>query len=517
MARPVNFPRNKIASQYWRLNNLYYIIDKSGNKVKFKFNWAQAILYQSLWYCSVILKARQLGMTTFICIFFLDQALFNSYTSCGIIAHNRDDAEKFFEKKVKFAYENLPQEIQDLRKANTDSAKQYRFNNGSSITVGTSLRSDTLQFLHISEYGKLCAKFPEKAKEIRTGAINTVQAGCYCLIESTAEGATGDFHTITTVALGKLRADTRLSTLDFKAFFFPWHKHPEYTLTDFTQEELDELPLIMTEYFAELEDLDGIKLSPGQKMWYWKKWEIQQDEMVREFPSTPEEAFSVPLRGAFYELQIRRLIKERRLTKVPYDESLPVHTVWDLGIYDNMSIWFIQLVGKAIHFIDYYTNTDKGFLHYKQILDSKGYLYGSHIGPHDLGARQHTATEDPETRTEVAAKVGINFIELPREVDVMNGINRTRTMFSRFWFDSEKCCAGEQSGFGGLQNYRKQWNEKLVKYDEKPLHNWAAHPADGVRMVSLAVKEDVISNTWYDQGDLTVRQNYIDQRSRVRV
>jgi hypothetical protein len=468
-----------------------------------------------MWYMNVILKARQLGMTTFICIFFLDQALFNSYTSCGIIAHNRDDAEKFFEKKVKFAYENLPEEIRQMRPANTDSAKQYRFNNSSSITVGTSLRSDTLQFLHVSEYGKLCAKFPEKAREIRTGAINTIQAGCYCFIESTAEGNTGDFHTITINALGKLRANTKLSLLDFKAFFFPWHHHPEYQLDE--DEDLDKIPQVLEEYFEDLEKLDGISLSPGQKLWYWKKWEVQQDEMVREYPSTPEEAFSVPLRGAYYELQIRRLIHERRLTKVPYDESLPVHTVWDLGIYDQMAIWFIQLVGKAIHFIDYYANTDKGFLHYKQILDGKGYLYGCHVGPHDLGSRQHSAYDEPETRTEIAAKVGIQFIELPREMDVMAGINRTRSMFNRFWFDSEKCCSGDNSGFGGLQVYRKEWNEKLGKYNDKPLHNWAAHPADALRYVSLGVKEDVFNNTWFGSEDLAARDRYIERISKVRV
>jgi hypothetical protein len=509
----------KLADQFWRLNNIYYIIDKNGNKIKFKLNWAQMILYTTMWYCSVILKARQLGMTTFICIYFLDQALFNSNTSCGIIAHNRDDAEKFFEKKVKFAYESLPEEIKRMRPANTDSAKQLKFSNGSSLTVGTSLRSDTLQFLHVSEYGKLCAKFPEKAREIRTGAINTVQAGCYCFIESTAEGNSGDFHTITINALGKLRAGAKLSVLDFKAFFFPWHHHPEYVLEDEQAGGLDleQMPHLLVEYFEELEDLDSIRLSTGQKLWYWKKWEVQQDEMVREYPSTPEEAFSVPLRGAFYELQIRRLIKERRLTKVPYDESLPVHTVWDLGIHDHMAIWFVQIVGKAVHFIDYYANTDKGFLFYKQRLDEKGYYYGSHIGPHDLGARQHSSTEEPETRTEIAAKVGLNFIELPQEQDVMTGINRTRTMFSRFWFDADKCSQGEQSGFGALQVYRKQWNEKLEKYDEKPLKNWAAHASDGLRYVSLAVQEDVFDNTWYDQQSLRAREQHIDRLSRVRV
>lgn len=52
------------------------------------------------------------------------------------------------------------------------------------------MRSGTLNYLHISEYGKICAKFPDKAREIRTGALNTIQAGQIAWIESTAEGPT---------------------------------------------------------------------------------------------------------------------------------------------------------------------------------------------------------------------------------------------------------------------------------------------------------------------------------------
>ena len=77
----------------WRLNNLYRIIDKSGNKSLFKLNWAQEHLYQDMWYCNLILKARQLGISTFISLLFLDRCLFNSNQHAGIIAHTREDAE----------------------------------------------------------------------------------------------------------------------------------------------------------------------------------------------------------------------------------------------------------------------------------------------------------------------------------------------------------------------------------------------------------------------------------------
>ena len=175
---------------FLRLNSLYYIVDKAGKKTKFRLNWAQEELYKNMWYCNVILKARQLGLSTFVGLLFLDRCLFNDNVSAGIIAHTREDAEKLF-KRIKFSYDNLPDFIKDERKATTDSARELQFSNGSYLRVGTSMRGSTLQYLHISEFGKICAKFPEKAQEIITGSLNTLASGQYVFIESTAEGSGG--------------------------------------------------------------------------------------------------------------------------------------------------------------------------------------------------------------------------------------------------------------------------------------------------------------------------------------
>ena len=123
---------------------------------------------------NAILKARQLGFTTFIQLFMLDAAVFNKNVRAGTIAHNLLDAQTIFRDKVKFPYDQLPETVRASVPTITDSATELVLANNSSIRVGTSLRSGTLQYLHVSEYGKLCAKYPEKAREVRTGALNTV-------------------------------------------------------------------------------------------------------------------------------------------------------------------------------------------------------------------------------------------------------------------------------------------------------------------------------------------------------
>ena len=96
------------ADPWWRLCNLYHIVNERNEVVRFVPNDEQRQLYDNLHYRNLILKARQLGFTTFICILALDQCLFNTNFSAGIIAHNREDAEKFFRNKVIFAYDRLP-------------------------------------------------------------------------------------------------------------------------------------------------------------------------------------------------------------------------------------------------------------------------------------------------------------------------------------------------------------------------------------------------------------------------
>ena len=217
-------------------------------------------LLAELHYLNVILKARQLGFTTFIQLFMLDACLFNSNIRAGTIAHTLDDAQMIFSDKVKFPYDNLPDELKAARPIVKESADELLFANNSCIRVATSMRSGTLQYLHISEYGKLCAQFPDKAREVRTGALNTVQAGQVVFLESTAEGQEGHFFELCEAARAKQRTGAPLTPLDFSFHFFPWWRAPEY--------ELEEAGVVIDEphrrYFDKLEAVHGITLPPPQ-------------------------------------------------------------------------------------------------------------------------------------------------------------------------------------------------------------------------------------------------------------
>lgn len=474
----------------WRLNNLYHIIDEDGNEVLFQFNWAQASLFEAMHFLNVILKARQLGFTTFIQIFLLDACLFNSNVAAGTIAHTREDAEAFFDNKVKFPYSKLPDGLKAANPATQDSARQLSFANHSSIRIGTSLRGGTFQYLHISEYGKICAKYPEKAREIRTGALNTVHAGNMIFVESTAEGQEGHFNEICEESQAQAREKRPLTPLDFKFHFFPWWRHPEYRLDH---------PVVITQedqkYFQKLRDEHGIRLDDAQKAWYVTKAKQQGPDMKREFPSTPKEAFEASIEGAYYSTQMQKVEAEGRICDLPFDPSLPVSTWWDLGMNDTMSIAWVQPVGPWMHFIDYEEDSDEGLGHYAKMLrdkqEERGLIYAEHVWPHDGKAR--ILDETGRKRTEVMNDLGYEVQVVERGL-IDPGIEAVRNLLARSRFDETRCARLVKA----LKSYRKEWDEDNGVFKNKHLHNWACHPADMVRTGAMHNPVDM-PPSWQDK------------------
>lgn len=452
-----------------RLSDGFYSIkDKDGKVVPFVLNADQRKFLEERHGFDLILKARQKGFTTVIQLDMLDDCLFIPNTAAGIVAHNRDDAEAFFADKIKFAYDELPPEFHQLVSAEQDTTKSLKFSNGSSIRVGTSLRSGTFQRLHISEYGKLCAKYPEKAREVRTGAFNTVQSGQSITVESTAEGHAGHFFELCDKAQKREEQGEQLTPLDFKFHFAPWFTSPEYVLTGDVGETAEH-----QKYFDEIEpyvvSILGRPLTRQQRAWYIKKEEQQGADMKREYPSTPKEAFEASVEGAYFATQMSKVRKEGRICSIPILDA-PVYTTWDLGYNDNMAIVFWQDVGLERRAVDYYESSGEGFGHYAKVLQDKGYNYSRHWMPHD--ADHHMLNVMATTRKQEAEKAGIAPIETLQRIDSeLTGIDASRAFLPQVYFDKERC----DQLIKCLDNYRKEWDEKLSTWKSRPRHDEFSH------------------------------------------
>lgn len=472
--------RTRLADPWWRLNNLYKIKDKGGNVVTFKWNWAQEDLYRNMWFLNLILKARQLGMTTAIQIFMLDRCLFNDNQNAGIVAHNKEDAEAFFSDKIKFAYDNLPEDLRRHRRATSDTARSLRFVNGSQIRVGTSMRSGTYQYIHISEFGKMCAKYPDKAAEVITGTLNTIAPGQIAFIESTAEGPFGEFFDMCKIAealrIQVEAGDIEFTKLDWKFFFYPWYKHPTYVLPSSV-----EIPEKMATYFQELREEDKIELTPERKFWYAKKSQEQGDKMKQEYPATPAEAFERSTELAIYGKAMRQARRDRRITRLPIVRSIPVNTFWDLGRNDVTAIWFHQHVENQHRFLYYLEDRLSNLAHYVELLSElkreEKWFYGDHYLPHDVEVTDISQAHNL-SRRQVLIDAGLSPIKVVPKIRWINdGIELVRNAFDECYFDAEGC----ELGLRALDGYEWTWDDLNKTTRKSPAHNWASNGADAFR------------------------------------
>lgn len=499
----LDYQLEDLRNKHWRLNNLYLITDKNGRRRKFKMTKEQLEYFEGMHTRNIILKARQLGFTTEQCILQLDAALFEG-AKCALIAHTLPDARRLFREKIKFAYDNLPKLIKEANPAKNDAAGELVFSRGGSLYVSTSFRGGTLKYLHISEFGKICAKYPDKAREIVTGALEAVSKDCTATIESTAEGRAGYFFTYCEQA--KKMRDTKrsLSSLDWKFFFFPWFTSDDYQLPP--GEDQVSIPNRLTRYFSGLEQKLGVKISRERRLWYASKERTLGEDMKREYPSTPEEAFAQTLVGAYYAKQFAFLYANDRFiptSKMPDNTHVLVNTYWDIGVGDDTSIWFVRQVGNEFHVIDHYSNSGEGLRHYMTVLkeraDKLGYRYGEHWAPHDIDNREFGS--DGKSRRDIAKEgytidghhYTINFKVVPR-VSVDDGIEAVREILPHCVFDADKCGLNEsgqegpgshRGGLVNLESYRKEWDERRGCWKDKPLHDASSHDADSFRYFAV--------------------------------
>ena len=338
----------KLLNKDWRMNHLYYIKDREDKIVQFKQNAAQRDYYGKKHTRNIILKSRRLGFSTEICNEFLDAALFSNADAL-IVAHKEDDMKKLFKEKVKRAWEHFP--FQHWLNVITNNKTMMEFDRGqtkdgkhnkSSISVSLSGRSGGYNKMHISEFGKICAKFPQKAKEIISGSIPAVPENGEVVIESTAEGRGGYFYNYFWKAWERQQAhlennedlsNLNLRNKQWKAFFYSWRWDKEEIKK--TTQGRDPIPLEQMnnkKFFKEQQIQHG--LTPRELTYYYLQYETLGEDMellLREYPTTPEEAFDAGEESWFDSTKVKKQMEYTTDYEVQnswkvFEEPSPTHT-----------------------------------------------------------------------------------------------------------------------------------------------------------------------------------------------
>lgn len=221
--------------------------------------------------------------------------------------------------------------------------------------------------------------------------------------------------------------------------------------------------------------------------------QAKKDMTEAQYQQEYECSFNNAVQGAYFRKQMQQVVKDNRLTEVPYDGSLPVNTAWDLGSGDNMAVICYQVVGQEIHLINAIHGQGRGMPDYFDELRQLPYSYNRHLAPWDVEA---TEIASGRTRKEIARQHGFMFETVPR-VDVEDRIEASRALLPRCYFDEDNC----ETLIESLQHFRKEYDDEKQTWRDKPRKDWASHFADAFGYMALGLRGPRQNRRWKDAPD----------------
>lgn len=381
----VNFARPA-----WRIRNLYKIMSSTptgeeAGVIPFRPTPEQSEIIEAIYTRKeefiVVVKSRQLGLSTVVCLIILDAIMFGTGLNISIVDQTADDAEKKLKRKIKLGFETLPASLRTGWTVVTSNDSEFTlrlkdrddpsFN--STVYAGLRARGDTNHILFVSEWGEIQEKDKRRSLEILTGAIPSADhPGCVTIAETTWKGGrTGELWPYVDQAL-KIKADGRArAPKDPSLYFVGWYTKksnrddgPAAIITEKTHE-----------YFVKLEKLTGRTFDDGQRLWWQKRKEKFGVMMSSEHPSTLEEALESAHHQAFFDP-----------VGVKYQESLALeleHTIQ----YGNL---IVNEATKAVTWIGCEHGTEQFAVFRVWDRPQEGYSYlisvDSRVGRQAIGA-----------------------------------------------------------------------------------------------------------------------------------
>jgi hypothetical protein len=442
----------------------------------------------------LLLKARQLGFTTAIAIEMLDHALWESDQRCAIVAQSNEAMEAIFRDKIIFAYDNLPPIVRAMVPYIKRTERMIQFENNSNIRVALSFRSGTLNRLHVSEFGKISAKTPKRAKEIVSGSFPAVVPSGQATIESTAEGKGGEFHKISERARKRADDPRPLAAKEWKFMFFAWWQAKT--------NEVDPTGVIISdedhEYFNGLEEALGILLPNRKRAWYvlTRDDELGGDAamMWAEHPSTPQESWQKDRKGHYYAKQMLSARANKHVGLFPPVKGVPCMGVWDIGHTDGTGLFLFQEVLGHHRFVAYIEGWEEPYDYYTRRMVQTGLVLGTQYLPHD--ADNHIMLKDITTtpRTmlqELLPTVPFVTVQRIPEKPLQHALVRKHFELIRWHQPGE----GMEDALEHIDNYQKSWNTVTAQFNDTPLKNEATECADALGIYAQVVEAGAFAIT----------------------
>jgi hypothetical protein len=490
----------KLSSKLYRMNNYYTILDKEGVKKIMVLNAAQSkILTKFRHNKKIIPKSRQQGISTLFVAYNLDDCMFKPGFQAGIQSYGQDESDKL-QKRALLMWNDLDQNIKDLLNIRLVSSNQkgMTFSNGSVLKIGN-FRGDTLQSLHVSELAKIAKKYPEKARELKTGAFQAVSKNSKITVESTAEGADGLFYEICMQAQALQQMGVELTPLDFELIFIGWTEDPDCSMVQTPNIPQHKRYLIeeLEDYFISIEKLLNLTLTKAQKNWYIAKKIELGDDMKQEYPATLEEAFEQSVHGTIYKKEYDSIVLEHRIQPNLFRPHVPTTVSYDIGVNDETVLTFMQIHKGRPSIVNVYAASGESLEHYVAVMEAlvveKHYNITDVLLPHDANVRDFSTGR---TRLERFRELGVPCRLIKRQ-SIDDGIEATRQLLKVIWIDSSL-----EKFISAIQLYRWKIDTKLDVTLRVPLHDWCSNYMDSLKYMAQGVSFDETVYDPYEENEI---------------
>lgn len=254
----------------------------------------------------IVLKSRQLGITTVVSLFYLWKAITIPKTTYLIASYNEDSTKGIAEKLKQMLY-SMPDKYRP--KLKRDNEFELKFENQSRIVFKVAGNKDiarglTLEGVLLSEFGMYDAECQENAISSTDPCLSKNNTSTF-VVESTAKQGTTDYFY-------KLFMNSFRNRSKFQYYFFPWYcdsskknyKNEIDIAVQWYKDNNHSRMLASADidpYFIPFYEKKLVTLK--QIVWYlWKRQDMSQEKMFSEYPSLPEEAFSTSLKGLVFPI-----------------------------------------------------------------------------------------------------------------------------------------------------------------------------------------------------------------------
>jgi len=527
-ASVADFKNDFLPSKLWRMNNLYKVQTKDDGLgdslvVDFIMKRAQLVLYVQLVLHPrvVVLKSRQIGISTVTVLMYGDDMIIIPHLKVGIVAQNQDAANEL-KNKISFAFDNMDDSVKAFFNvhSDTDNDSTFGLNNGSSAVARLSFRSGTLHRFAWTEVGKIANRDPARVTETLSGSMQAISPSKsnWVVNESTAEG-NNYFKTLYESAEASIGKP--ITNKEVRPLFFSWltdvtcNSMAEVEIPDSVKRIVDRIEVEFSAYIqssayrAQIGNFvypDGYeyKVSASQQAWMvgaLKELNHDLELFYREYPHTPASAFFTSNIGLWYRTAMTELKESGRIVYSPpsykeegkpsilYNPDYEVIAVSDIGLRDRffilyaqiiptgffdsdgLEIWDIRILGE-----DYDTDlkTDK----YAEMIEAQPYPDRTIGLPHD--GNRETVLKDSISVEDDFMQMGFDVINIEKSPKILPPILRTRRQL--YYTRIDGTLAPEL--LNNLDNYKKKYDKTLQQYTDTPVHDIHSHGADAFRYVA---------------------------------